>query len=181
MRWRRISNLEILTDPAERKAIADVICLALTVHATIEEEIFYPTARDVIDDLDLLDEAVVEHEGAKILIAQIQDMSPDHPMFVAKVSVLGDQIAHHVAEEEGELFPQVRESKLDLAAWAQSLRRARTHYCAARAQRLISHFTSPAAPDGDRPMAKSPKSQSAQPKAARVKTKGERPPALPRA
>ncbi len=114
-------TFENLTDPAERKAIADVICLALTVHATIEEEIFYPTARDVSDDLDLLDEAVVEHEGAKILIAQIQDMSPDHPMFVAKVSVLGDQIAHHVAEEEGELFPQVRESKLDLAALGAKL------------------------------------------------------------
>lgn len=119
-------------DLAEKKAIADQICLALTVHATVEEEIFYPAAREAIDDPDLLDEAVVEHEGAKILIAQIQDMLPDHPMFVAKVSVLSDQIAHHVAEEEGELFPQTRESKLDLAALGAKL--------AARKAELLAQF-----------------------------------------
>lgn len=115
------ATFDDLDDLAERKALAQQICLALTVHATIEEEIFYPAAREAIEDADLLDEATVEHEGAKILVAQIQDMLPDHPLFAAKVRVLGDQISHHVEEEENELFPQVRESELDLKALGETL------------------------------------------------------------
>jgi hemerythrin superfamily protein len=102
-----------LTDDADKKRIASQICLALKVHAQIEEEIFYPAARDATGDTDLLDEATVEHAGAKNLIAEIEAMQPGQPLYDAKVTVLGEQVRHHV-KEEGELFPEVRDTKLDL-------------------------------------------------------------------
>jgi hemerythrin superfamily protein len=100
----------------EKKLLAQKICAALRVHAQIEEEIFYPAARKATKDNDLLDEATVEHAGAKVLIAEIEAMQPGMPLYDAKVTVLGEQIQHHVKEEEGELFPKVRETRLDLKA-----------------------------------------------------------------
>ena len=108
-------------DAGKRKALADQICRALTVHATIEEEIFYPAAREAIHDDPLLDEATVEHASAKDLIAQIEDMSADEPLFDAKVIVLGEYIDHHVTEEREEMFPKARSSKMDLAALKDQL------------------------------------------------------------
>lgn len=107
---------ETLEDDAERRALADKICTALTVHATVEEEIFYPAVREAIDDDDLLDEAEVEHASAKQLIAEIQAMDVNDRLFDAKVTVLGEYIDHHVEEEETEMFPETRESDLDLKA-----------------------------------------------------------------
>jgi len=93
----------------------------LTAHATIEEEIFYPAARDAGVEGDLLDEAEVEHASAKDLIAQIRSMSPDDDLYDAKVRVLGEYIDHHVDEEEGEIFPRCREAKMDLAGLGESI------------------------------------------------------------
>jgi hemerythrin superfamily protein len=107
---------EKLKDDAAKKKLADKICLALKVHTQIEEEIFYPPARQKTGDGDLLDEAVVEHMGAKNLIAEIESMRPGQNLYDAKVKVLGEQVRHHVKEEEEELFPEVRKTKLDLAA-----------------------------------------------------------------
>jgi hemerythrin superfamily protein len=115
---------ELATDRAEgeeRKALAEQICAMLTAHATIEEEIFYPAARDAAVDGDLLDEAEVEHAAAKDLIAQIRAMSPDDELYDAKVAVLGEYIDHHVDEEEGEIFPRCRERKMDLAGLGAAL------------------------------------------------------------
>ena len=105
---------ESLEDETEKQALADKICRALTVHALIEEEIYYPAARAAIDDDDLLDEAEVEHASAKQLIAEIQAMTAADRLFDAKVTVLGEYIDHHVEEEETEMFPESRESELDL-------------------------------------------------------------------
>jgi hemerythrin superfamily protein len=105
---------ETLEDSAEKKVLADRICLALKVHAQIEEELFYPPAREKTGDGDLIDEAIVEHMGAKNLIAEIEAMRPGQPLYDAKVKVLGEQVRHHVEEEETELFPEVRETGLDL-------------------------------------------------------------------
>lgn len=107
---------EQLEEDAEKQALADRICLALTVHTQIEEEIYYPAARDAIDDDDLLDEAEVEHASAKQLIAEIQAMKAGDRLFDAKVTVLGEYVEHHVEEEEKEMFPESRDSDLDLKA-----------------------------------------------------------------
>lgn len=101
-------------DNDEKRELAEQICLALTVHAEIEEEIFYPAMRESIDDDLLLDQAEVEHAAAKDLIAQIQGMDPDDPLYDAKVLVLGEYVDHHVEEEESEIFPAAEKSGVDL-------------------------------------------------------------------
>ena len=112
---------EGLEDEAEKQALAGKICQALTVHAQIEEEIFYPAARAAIDDDDLLDEAQVGHATAKQLIAEIKAMKAGDPLFDAKVTVLGEYINHHVGEEENDMFPESRDSDLDLKALGHQL------------------------------------------------------------
>lgn len=107
------SLAESEADESERQELASMICAELTAHATAEEEIFYPAAREALDETDLIDEAEVEHASAKDLIAQIQQSSPADELFDAKVKVLGEYINHHVEEEEGEIFPKVRKAKLD--------------------------------------------------------------------
>lgn len=107
----------------EKGDLVETICKELTVHMQIEEEIFYPAARAAIDD-DLMDEADVEHAGAKDLIAQLQEMDPGDDHYDAKVTVLGENIDHHVKEEEEEMFPKAKKAKLDLAdLGAQMLQR----------------------------------------------------------
>lgn len=108
--------------PADEKLdLAEQICQELTVHAQIEEEIFYPALRDAIDDDLLLDEAEVEHSSAKDLIAQISDMNPEDDLYDARVTVLGEYIDHHVREEREEIFVKARKSKVDLVSMAQEL------------------------------------------------------------
>jgi hemerythrin-like domain-containing protein len=105
----------------EKLALAEQICLALTVHADIEEELFYPAMRESIDDDLALDEAEVEHAAAKDLIAQILAMDPDDALFDAKVLVLGEYVDHHVEEEESEIFPAAEKSGIDLDALGAEL------------------------------------------------------------
>ena len=106
----------------ERMLLASQICVALTVHTQMEEEILYPAARTVLTkDEDIVDEAYVEHAGAKSLIAQIKTMTSDQPLFDAKVKVLGEYIDHHVKEEETEFFPKLRKTALDLDAMGHQL------------------------------------------------------------
>lgn len=109
-------------DNDRKKKIADQICTALTLHATIEEEIFYPAVREAGEDNEeLVDEATVEHASARDLIAQLQEMDPEDELYDAKVKVLSEQIAHHVEEEEKEMFPKARKNKLDLEALAEEM------------------------------------------------------------
>jgi hemerythrin superfamily protein len=98
---------------ADKAAVVEKICNELKIHTTIEEEIFYPAVRKAIDDADLMDEALVEHAGAKELIAQLEEASPDDDLYDAKVTVLGEQIEHHVNEEETEMFPKAMKAKVD--------------------------------------------------------------------
>ncbi len=102
--------------------LARTICHELTVHAKIEEEIFYPALRAAFKDTDLLAEAEVEHMTAKDLIAQIEAGTEPGEMFDAKVKVLGEYIDHHVKEERNEMFPKARSNrKLDLVALRDQL------------------------------------------------------------
>src|SRR6185436_10788216 len=85
------------------------ICEALTIHASIEEEIFYPAVREKLaDGEDVMDKAEVEHEGVKRLVSELEDLSPGDDLYDAKVTVLGEYVKHHVREEEDEMFPKVQ-------------------------------------------------------------------------
>ena len=108
----------------DKEMLVAEICDALTVHAQIEEEIFYPAARSALDDddgKDLLDEAAVEHQTLKDLIARLEAAPTDDPLYDAGVKVLSEYVKHHVKEEENELFPKVKSSQMDLEAVGQRL------------------------------------------------------------
>ena len=118
------SQFEKSNSAGKKQRLAVAICSALTVHTAIEEEIFYPAFIEATGDKDLHHEAIVEHAGAKNLIAQIREMSPDDEYFDAKVTVLSEMIKHHVKEEEqpGGMFAEARKSDLDLKGLAALLR-----------------------------------------------------------
>jgi hemerythrin-like domain-containing protein len=103
-------------DDEEQSAIAQRVCQLLTVHATIEEEVLYPAAKEAFDDEgdDMVNEAEVEHASCKELIAKIEGMGSDDEHFKATVTVLSEYIKHHVKEEENELFPALKKTDLDL-------------------------------------------------------------------
>ena len=105
-----------------KESLALQICQALTVHAQIEEEIFYPACREDVEGADdLLAEAKVEHQSLKELIAKIEGEQPGTEEFDAQVKVLGEYVKHHVKEEQNELFPMVRKSDLDVEEVGQRL------------------------------------------------------------
>lgn len=108
-------------DPNACKEFILSICRAIEMHAKVEEEIFYPAVREKIDDDDLMNEAEVEHNSAKALIAQIGKLSGDDPMLKAHSMVLSEYIQHHVKEEENEMFPKVKRAKLDLEVLAERI------------------------------------------------------------
>ena len=109
-------KFEKTDDENEKAEIVANICQALSAHADIEEEIFYPAARDALEDKgeDLMDEAEVEHASIKSLVEQLQEAEPGSDLYDAKVTVLMEYVKHHVKEEEGEIFPKVKKSGLDL-------------------------------------------------------------------
>lgn len=106
----------------DKKAqLAREICAELKVHTQIEEEVFYPAAREVLSDEGLIDEATVEHAAAKDLIEQIEREASGDGLFDAKVTVLGEYVKHHIKEEQNELFPKLKRSRLDLGALGETL------------------------------------------------------------
>jgi hemerythrin-like domain-containing protein len=125
---REVSDMfeqfENLSDRAKatKAKLTEKICNALIAHTTIEEEIFYPAVREAVKEgEDMVDEAVVEHASAKELIQQLQEMNPEDDLYDAKVKVLGEQIDHHVEEEEEEMFEKARKSGIDLIALGQEM------------------------------------------------------------
>jgi hypothetical protein len=107
---------------ANKAKRAQQICLELTIHATIEEEIVYPAVRGEVDD-DMMDEAYVEHDGAKVLIAELMEGDVGDDFYDAKVKVLSEEIRHHVKEEEGRggIFAQAKKAGVDMAALGEQL------------------------------------------------------------
>ena len=124
-------------EASDRQALSEEICMKLTIHATSEEEIFYPAAREAGVESDLLDEAEVEHASAKDLIAQIRAMTPDEQLYDAKVKVLGEYIDHHVKEEEEEMFPKCRKSSMDLADLAARLAERKAALMAEASEEIV--------------------------------------------
>ena len=133
-------RFEAAKGKSEKEALARQICTELTVHTIIEEEIFYPACKGKTEE-DLLDESYVEHDGAKVLIAEIEAGGPDEEFYAAKVKVLSEQIEHRVGEEEKPaegLFAQARKAGLDMNALGQLL--------AARKQELLAQIKSQGLP-----------------------------------
>ena len=119
--FKEFAKLAKKEDDEAKTELAREICTELTVHAQIEEEILYPAARQALDDQGLLDEAQVEHESAKDLIAQIESMQAGDELFDAKVTVLGEYVNHHIKEEQDELFAKLKKTELDLDAMGEEL------------------------------------------------------------
>jgi hemerythrin superfamily protein len=105
----------------EKAELVAQICNELTIHTMIEEEIFYPAVRAAVDSQDVMDEAEVEHAGAKDLIEQLEAAEPDDDLYDAKVTVLGEQVSHHIKEEEDKMFPEAKKAKVDAAALGEQL------------------------------------------------------------
>lgn len=114
----------------KKKALVSRICNELRVHTQIEEEIFYPAVKAALKDHELVPEANVEHASVKDLIAQVQGKDPDGEMFDAKIKVMSEFVKHHVKEEQNEMFPRAKKTKLDMRALGAQM--------AERKQQLLS-------------------------------------------
>jgi hemerythrin-like domain-containing protein len=119
---RKVESLfeafEKTRDSKRKRELVQEICTELKVHTTIEEEIFYPALRGKIEE-DTLDEAYVEHDAAKLIVNDLQSAFPDEKYYDAKVTVLAEEVRHHVAEEERPsegMFAQARKTDVDLVA-----------------------------------------------------------------
>ena len=147
-------------DNAELKAeIVAAVCKALTIHARIEEELFYPAMRRHDEDAaDLVDEAAVEHQTLRNLVAELMAATPGDDLYDAKVKVLSEYVKHHVKEEEGEMFPMARKADIDLDALGKTLlqRKGELESAPARAARRSTRTAtkSAATTNGRRPAAK---------------------------
>ena len=109
---------------SRKKALADQICLELTVHTKIEEDVFYPGCREEGVDEDLMNEAYVEHDGAKVLVREIEKGDPDGQYYDAQVKVLSEMIKHHVKEEEkkqGNMFAKAKKAGVDTKALGKQM------------------------------------------------------------
>jgi hemerythrin-like domain-containing protein len=119
---------EKLTEQEDNEALEQLVqqtCAELQVHATLEEELFYPAIREAIKETDLLDEAEIEHASAKDLIAQLESMTADDPKFAATFKVLGEYVKHHIKEEEGELFEQLDRTRVQWEPLLQEIQARR--------------------------------------------------------
>ena len=118
---------------AKKAQLVAKICMELEVHTQIEEEIFYPAVKAALKDKELVPEATVEHASVKDLIAQVEGAAPGGEMYDARVKVMGEFVKHHVKEEQNEMFPKARASKLDLVELGERM--------AARKQELMAGRT----------------------------------------
>jgi iron-sulfur cluster repair protein YtfE (RIC family) len=129
---------------AQKEKIAETICSELKIHTTIEEELFYPAAREALRQAnhDLLDEAQIEHDSAKVLIERIEAGSPADDDYDALVKVLSEYIKHHVKEEQTELFPKVQKTDLDLAALGDRMEKRKESLQGGPATRAVGRVAS---------------------------------------
>ena len=115
-----------------KQQIVATICKELSVHAQIEEEIFYPAFKEALKDKELIPEATVEHATLKDLISQVEGIKPDGEMFDAKIKVMSEYVKHHVKEEQNEIFPKAKEAKLDLVELGAKLAKRKAELLAER-------------------------------------------------
>jgi hypothetical protein len=136
---RKVEDLfeqfEKARDKDRKEKLVKQICMELSIHTMIEEEIFYPACTGQVEDADLVEEAYVEHDGAKVLVSELLNSDPDNEFYDAKVSVLSEMIKHHVKEEEKRsegLFAEAKEAGLDMEGLGEMLMQ--------RKQELMAEF-----------------------------------------
>ena len=134
---RKVEDLfekfEKATAAGQKQKLAEQICMELKIHTILEEEIFYPACEGKVEE-DMLEEAYVEHDSAKVLIAQIEDSEPAAEFYDAKVKVLSEEIEHHVKEEEQRIegmFSQARKAGLDMEALGEQMAQRKAHLLSA--------------------------------------------------
>ncbi len=115
-------DFEATSSSSKKKQLVDQICKELSIHAQVEEEIFYPAVQKATKDHELVPEAMVEHSTLKDLIAEVKGVQPNGDMYDAKVKVMSEYVKHHVKEEEGEMFPKAKETDLDLGELGAQLK-----------------------------------------------------------
>ena len=115
------AEYEKTNSTAKKKKLVAQICTELSVHAQVEEEIFYPAVKRALKDKELIPEAIVEQATMKLLIGQVQGIEPDGEMYDAKIKVLSEYVKHHVKEEHSEMFPKAKATSLDLFALGAQL------------------------------------------------------------
>jgi len=143
------AQFEAATGAGKKQALAEQICMELSVHTKIEEDVFYPACEGKVEG-DLLKEAYVEHDGAKVLIAEIEAGGPDDEFYDAKVKVLSEEIEHHVEEEEKRvegMFAQARKAGLDMDALGETM--------AAEKKQLTANYKAGGPPTPNTPTLKS--------------------------
>lgn len=118
--------------PVKKRQLVAQICAELTVHAQVEEEIFYPAFKEALKDKELVPEATVEHATLKELIAQVEGVQPDGEMFDAKIKVLSEYVKHHVKEEQNETFPKAESSSLNMVVLGAALTQRKAELLAER-------------------------------------------------
>ena len=123
--YQAFQKLDHSQDQEAMQAIVEKVLDEITVHAALEEELLYPAARDAISDVDLVDEAEVEHESVHTFIEQLRGMSPGDDKYSARFTVLCEYVLHHVKEEEGEMFPRLEKARLDWETLAAAMNERR--------------------------------------------------------
>jgi len=112
-------------DDEAKQTLVEITCTELVIHTQVEEEYLYPALHEVFDEMDLLDEAEVEHTLAKQLIGELESMQPDDELYDAKFTVLGEYVKHHIEEEENKIFPKIKNMEMDFKSLGRSIRQRR--------------------------------------------------------
>lgn len=112
-------------DDETKQTLVEIACTELVIHAQVEEEFLYPALRDAFDEIDLIDEAEVEHGLARQLIGELESMQPGDDLYDAKFTVLGEYVKHHVDEEQNRIFPRMKKAGMDLESLGQDIRQRR--------------------------------------------------------
>ena len=108
------AEYETTRSNSKKRTLVSKICTELSLHAQVEEEIFYPAVKKALNDKEMIPEATVEHATLKALIGQVEGIEPDGEMFDAKIKVMSEYVKHHVKEEQNEIFPQAKSTNLDM-------------------------------------------------------------------
>jgi len=126
--FKQFEKMDHQEDTEEMRTLVDTVCQELEMHTTLEEELFYPAMREAIgeEQMELMEEAEIEHDTAKQLIEALRSLEPGDAKYAATFTVLGEYVKHHIEEEESEMFKQAKKAKLDVEALGEEMKNRRS-------------------------------------------------------